>query len=193
MFDEYKEILCNMLDEKRYNHSVGVSAAAKEMAARFGAPLYKAELAGLIHDCAKNIPYDDLEATCKSFGYIPDEIEIKNPGLIHAPLGAKMIAVLFGIDDEEIQNAVKRHTVAGKGMTKLDKIIYLADMIEPSRQYPEVEELRELAEENLDKAFGKALDYSLMFNISKGVLIHPDTLYARNELIQERGKIHGNY
>lgn len=183
MFDEYKEILKSMLDEKRFNHSVGVSITAKEMAARFGADLYKAELAGLIHDCAKNIPYEDLEATCESFGYTPDEIELKNPGLIHAPLGAKLITVLFGIEDEEIKNAVRRHTVAGKGMTKLDKIIYLADMIEPSRRYTEVEELRELAEENLDKAYLRALDYSLMFNISKGVLIHPNTLYARNEMI----------
>ena len=186
MFDEYKEKLRSMLDEKRFNHSIGVSVTAGEMAQRFGVDVYKAELSGLVHDCAKNIPYDELKTVCEKFGYIPDEIELKNPGLIHAPLGALMLKSLFGIDDIEVQNAVKRHTVGGKGMTKLDKIIYLADMIEPSRKYPEVDELRDLAQQDIDKAFRKALDYSLIFNISKGVLIHPDTLYARNELIETR-------
>ena len=186
MFDEYKEKLRSMLDEKRFNHSIGVSVTALEMAKRFGEDTCRAELSGLLHDCAKNIPYDELPEVCQRFGYTPDEIEVKNPGLIHAPLGALMLPSLFGVEDTEIQNAVKRHTVAGKGMTRLDKIIYLADMIEPLRKYPEVDELRSLANEDLDKAFSKALDYSLMFNISKGVLIHPDTLYARNELIEKR-------
>ncbi len=183
MFSKYKEVLKRMLGEKRYNHSLGVSIEAKELAALHGGDLYRAELAGLIHDCAKDIPYDEVFKVCERFGYEPDETELKNPGLIHAPLGAVMIKALFGIDDEEICRAVKRHTVADKGMTKLDKIIYLADMTEPSRNYREVCELRALSRENLDKAFLKALDYSLIFNISKGVLIHPNTLYARNEII----------
>lgn len=183
MFDEYKKILKQMLGEKRYIHSLGVSAEAKELAALNGCDLYKAELAGLVHDCAKNIPKDKLLEVCQSFGYIPDETEQKNPGLIHAPLGAVMIKSLFGIEDEEIQNAVRMHTTAGKNMQKLDKIIYLADMIEPSRDYDEVYELRRLSRENLDTAFLRALDYSLLFNISRGVIIHPNTLYARNEML----------
>lgn len=185
MLEKYKEILKPMLSEKRYIHSIGVSKTARELAQRYNTDADKAELAGLIHDCAKDIPKDKIQEYCRRYNYIPDAVEQKNIGLIHAPLGAKMIDDIFGITDREIKKAVKYHTTAGENMSPLDKIIYLADMIEPSRNYKEANELRRLSLENLDNAFLKALDYSLIFNIQKGVLIHPNTLLARNELIMK--------
>lgn len=184
MFSEYKEILKSRLKEKRYIHSLGVMETAGELAERFGEDINRAKLAGLVHDCAKNIT--DFPAVCKKYAYTPDEIEQKNPELLHAPLGALMLYDLFGIDDIEIKDAVRYHTVARRNMTKLDKIIYLSDMIEPSRKFDGVDELRQLAKIDLDKAMLAALDQSLMFVIKKGALAHPNTLFARNEL---KGKL----
>jgi len=180
MFNEYKKILKGLLKENRYIHSLGVMETAGELAERFGENADKARLAGLVHDCAKNIT--DFEEVCKKYNYTPDEIEEKNPELLHAPLGALMLCELFGIEDKEIEDAVRYHTVARRNMTNLDKIIYLSDMIEPSRNFYGVEDLRAMAKEDLDKAVLHALDQSLMFVIKKGALAHPNTLYARNEL-----------
>lgn len=182
MYSEYKKILKGLLKESRYIHSMGVSDTAAQLAEQVGIDVEKARLAGLVHDCAKNIPKDKLLPECEKRGYTPDEIEAENPELLHAPLGALMLKELFGITDYEIEEAVRHHTVAGRNMSELDKIIYLSDMIEPSRNFVGVDELRQAAKEDLDKAFLMSLEQSLMFVIQKGALAHPNTLYARNEM-----------
>lgn len=183
-----KEKLKKMLNEKRFVHSVGVSETAVEMAKFYGADTEKARIAGLLHDCAKNFSVEDTFKMCEQFGIVPDEIETANPALIHAPLGAAAAREFFGITDEEILRAIRLHTVGGKNMTVLDKIIYLADMVEPSRVYDGVENLRKLIYSGLDNVFLHALDRSIVFNVEKGVLIHTATLDARNEIILNRKK-----
>lgn len=174
-----------MISEKRYIHSVGVSETAVKMAELYGADTEKARIAGLLHDCAKGFSLDEAIKKCEELGVKVSDIDKTSTAFLHAPLGAKIAELEFGITDREILDAITYHTVAGENMTVLDKIIYLADMIEPSRDFPEVDVHRRLAFEDLDKAFLYALDRSIVFNVNKGVLLHPDTVLARNDIIKK--------
>lgn len=178
---EIKEIekkLKTVLDEKRYKHSLNVADEAVRLAELHGGDKEKAYLAGLVHDCAKCIPYSDAIKT----GCELDRETLACPGVVHAPVGAYIAEHEYGITDVEILDAIRYHTVAREGMTLLDKIIYLADMTEPYRDFSGVEKLRHLSEENIDLAFCEALRRSLQFNIEKGNIMHPNTLYAWNEM-----------
>ena len=110
------------------------------------------------------------------------------PLLLHAYIGAKMVTEIYGVDDKEIIQAIYRHTVGARNMTPLDKIIYFADMIEPHRNYPSVENLRGLAEKSndLDEIILTAINESILFVIQKNALIHPATIDARNFLLGSR-------
>ncbi len=175
---EIKEKLKTVLDEKRYNHSISVANEAVRLANRYGYDEDKAYLAGLIHDCAKCIPYNDaIKSGCEL-----DRETLACPGVVHAPVGSYVAEHEYGITDIEILDAIRYHTVARAKMTLLDKIIYLADIIEPYRDFDGVENLRKLCNENLDLAFCEALRRSVVFNIEKGNIIHPNTLYAWNEM-----------
>ena len=175
---EIKEKLKTALDEKRYNHSISVADEAVRLAKRYGYDKDKAYMAGLVHDCAKCIPYGDaIKSGCEL-----DRETLACPGVVHAPVGAYVAEREYGITDIEILDAIRYHTVAREKMTLLDKIIYLADIIEPYRDFDGVEELRKLCNEDLDLAFCEALRRSVVFNIEKGNIIHPNTLYAWNEM-----------
>lgn len=184
--EEIREVLAAKLKPARFQHSLGVMAAAKRLAEKYGAASDKAELAGLLHDCARIYENDELTARARQALITPDEIEAAAPLLLHAPLGAVIAAQQFGINDEEILQAIRLHTTGGIMMTVLDKIIYLADMIEPSRVYPNVDKLRSAAEQNLDKAMLLAFNQSINYVIERGQLVHINTIQARNELILGR-------
>lgn len=173
-----KEKLKTALDEKRYKHSLSVADEAVRLADRYGYDKDKAYFAGLVHDCAKCMPYNDaIKSGCEL-----DRETLLCPGVVHAPVGAYIAKREYGITDIEILDAIRYHTVAREGMTLLDKIIYLADIIEPYRDFDGVEELRRLCNQDLDLAFCEALRRSVVFNIEKGNIIHPNTLYAWNEM-----------
>ncbi len=109
------------------------------------------------------------------------------PLLLHSYIGAVMIKEVYDVDDPEISQAIWRHTVGGRNMTALDKIIYFADMIEPHRNYPGVDHLRELAETaGLDDMLLEGLSESIIFVIQKNSLIHPNTVITRNEILLTR-------
>ena len=154
------------------------------LAGRFGVDVEKARIAGLLHDCAREYRTADLpaEAARRSIAY--GEVERAMPLLLHAYVGARRAEELYGVTDAEIQQAIWRHTVGGERMTKLDKIIYFADMIEPQRDYPEVEELRALSRTaSLDAMVLEGLSQSIAFVLQSGRLIHPATVAARNEIL----------
>ncbi|MBQ3124388.1 MAG: bis(5'-nucleosyl)-tetraphosphatase (symmetrical) YqeK [Clostridia bacterium] len=179
---EIESKLKNELDEKRYKHSISVADEAVRLAGLYGGDKEKAYLAGLIHDCAKCLPYDKAIELAKKYGCVLDDETLACPGVVHAPIGAVVAEHEYGISDTEILDAIRYHTVARKGMTLLDKIIYLADMTEPYRDFNGVENLRKLCNEDIDLAFCEALRRSLQFNIEKGNIMHPNTLYAWNEM-----------
>ena len=178
------------LSEKRYNHSLGVMRKAEELAKLYRADVNKAKLVGLAHDIGKEFSREDKLEYAKSNHIEVDEIEKINVGLLHGKIGADICKKRYNFS-EDMQNAIKYHTTgSGKEeMTLLEKIIFLADKIEENRSYKdenkmaELEELRELAKENLDLAVVKAIDNSLIYTIQKGELIHPDSVMSRNALI----------
>jgi len=181
--EQMKERLQGTLKPKRYIHSLGVCDTAVRLAKLYGADEEKAYLAGLLHDCAKCFDNETQTEMCRKYGVELTEDDILCPPVIHAPLGAAVARAEYGIEDKEILRAIALHTTGGKDMTALDKIIYISDMIEPSREYPGVEELRRAAENGLDSAILLSLRRTLEFNLAKNKIIHPDTITAWNSLI----------
>lgn len=185
---EEKEILKKLgqlLNADRIKHSIGVKECAIRLAGIYNEDVYKAAMAGLLHDCAKDFDGDQLIQKAKEYNIKLDSVSLSQKELIHGPVGAKIATELFKITDRDILSAIEYHTYGKKNMTKLEKIIYLADLIEEGRDYPGVEELRALAEKDLDRAVLKALDNSIIHVIAKGGLIHPNTIEARNYIINK--------
>ena len=186
-YEEMRAILEEQLTPRRYRHSLGVADTAATLARRFGMNEDRARTAGLLHDCGRAYETAALPMEARRRGIPIGKIESAMPLLLHAYVGAYLIYEVYGVNDAAIAQAVWRHTVGGENMTALDKIIYYADMIEPSRAYPEVEHLRELARTaSLDEMMLVGLTESILFLAQKGGLIHPDTITARNELILAR-------
>lgn len=185
---EYMDTLSSMVDERRLRHSINVSNLAGRLAKLHGANVHKAELAGLVHDCAKCLSHEKMLDLCREYSYEPDEISIQSRALLHAPLGAYLAEDLFGITDIEVLNAIRWHTTGKKGMTLLQKVIRLADHIEPLRNYEGVEEIRARAQVNLNEALLMAYDSSISHVIKKGALLHPAFIEARNDIILQENK-----
>ncbi|MCX7780842.1 MAG: bis(5'-nucleosyl)-tetraphosphatase (symmetrical) YqeK [Negativicutes bacterium] len=171
------------LSGKRMRHSEGVMKSAAELAERYGANVEKAKLAGILHDCAREMPRNNLLQSAKAFGIVVSDIERQMPLLLHAPLGSKIAQAEYGIDDPEILSAIALHTTGAAKMTLLDKIVYLADFIEPGRDFPGVDTLRLLAKLDLDKAVLQAFDQSIRYILEHKGLIHPATIEGRNTLL----------
>ena len=178
--DQMTAKLKGSLLEKRFIHSLGVMECAKRLAQLYGADIEKAAVAGLLHDCAKNYSKDDMFALCEKYGIELDEVMKKSSGLIHGLLGAEVAKREYGIDDGDIYDAIYYHTVGKPDMSLLTQIIYIADGIEVNRHYDGVDRIRSLAEEDLDKALILQIDYTIKSVISKGGLLHTNTIDTRN-------------
>ena len=185
--DEMRRLLQSRLKKSRFAHSIGVADTAVNLAKRFGVNIEKAYIAGLLHDCAREFENDQLPGEAIKRGIEIGEVEESMPLLLHSYIGAVMIKEVYDVDDSEISQAIWRHTVGGRNMTDLDKIIYFADMIEPHRDYPGVNHLRELAKTaELDDMMLEGLSESIIFVVQKGSLIHPNTVITRNEILLTR-------
>lgn len=182
-YDEIVKKLEKRLSSKRFKHSQGVAETAVALAKRFGGDPLKARLAGILHDCAREVPRNTLLQTAEAFGIVLGDIERLEPALVHAKLGAKIAQAEYGVNDVEILQAIALHTTGGPSMTLLDKIIYLADFIEPGRTYPGVDNLRLLADTDLDRAVLAACDQTIRFLLEERGLLHPDTIEGRNALL----------
>ncbi|SMB80291.1 putative HD superfamily hydrolase of NAD metabolism [Desulfonispora thiosulfatigenes DSM 11270] len=182
--NNYVEIIKKRLNSKRYLHSIGVAETAKELALINGVNPDKAYLAGLIHDYAKCLTDQELLNLAKNNNLIADDVEYKQPDLLHGPVGAFLLKRDHNILDESILRAVRYHTTGCADMDTLTKIIYIADYIEPNRVFNGVKEIRELAFRNLSIGVLNGLDNSLKFIIEKNKLIHPLSIAARNWIIE---------
>ncbi|WP_339064169.1 bis(5'-nucleosyl)-tetraphosphatase (symmetrical) YqeK [Tepidibacillus marianensis] len=172
----------------RYTHSLGVAETAKHLAQKYGADSVKAELAGILHDFAKFWAKEKLELTIKANSILEQDLLDYNAELWHGPVASILIQERFDIHDEEIVLAVRYHTSGRENMSLLEKVVCLADYIEPSRQFPGVEEIREIAEQDIDEALRLALDGTIQFLIKKKMKIYPLTMIARNNLLKNREK-----
>lgn len=165
------------LTEKRVAHVLGCENEAVSLANRWGEDPERAAVAGILHDITKRLSAEEQLKLCEKYGIINDAAEVANPKLLHAKTGAAFARELFGIEDD-IYGAIRWHTTGKPDMTLLEKIIYLADFVEPTRDFPGVEELRELCFEDIDAAMAKGLEMSLEFIRSGGAEPYKDSVEA---------------
>ena len=179
--------LAQALSERRYHHSLGVAEMAVKLAKHYGADEEKAFLAGLVHDCAKEIPTEEaVKLLQETYRIMPDTMSLQMPRLLHGVLGACIAQSRFGIYDPEILDAIRYHTTGKAKMSLLSKIVYIADYIEPNRAYRDVETLREMTFQNLEDAMLFAVDFTVRDLVDKGRTIHPDTVHLRNDLLLQK-------
>lgn len=167
------------MDKKRFEHCIGVSKTARKLAKLNGYDEDKAALAGFIHDYAKRVPVEEYRKIIKEQGFDPDLLNW-NRAIWHGIVGTYFIKRDLKITDPEILQAVWRHTTADVEMTTLDKIVFVADFIEPGRDFPGVDEARQVAYNNLDDGVGYELAHTLEFLVKNRNKIYPRTLAAYN-------------
>ena len=172
--ESIKKRLKKALNGERYSHSIGVSSTATALAKKYKVDENQAYIAGLLHDCAKNLNKEQMMQKCEDYDVELDEFEKANPVLIHAKVGARVAEIEYGIRDKEVISAIGWHTLGYVGMGLLEKIVLVADMIEPGRHYPGVENLRKIAFEDIDKALLECMNQTVSFNSAKGRDIHPN-------------------
>lgn len=159
-----KSDLKNILDKNRYEHTMGVAYTAVCLAMKYECDMEKAEEAGLLHDCAKCIPDEKKLKQCEKYNISITETEKSNPYLLHAKLGAFYAMHKYGITDREVINAILVHTTGAPDMTLLEKIIYVADYIEPHRKdAPHLAKIRRIAFEDLDMAVFMIMEDTLIY------------------------------
>ena len=174
--DKMKQKVKAALDDSRYEHTMGVMYTAASLAMCHGADLEKALVAGLLHDCAKGISSKEKIQMCKENGILISESESSNPGLLHAKLGAFLANDLYNVVDVEILDAITYHTTGRPAMTLLDKIVYIADYIEPNRkEAPNLDSIRKIAFEDIDVCLCLILEDSLAYLQTKKEVIDPMT------------------
>ena len=159
-----KEKLSHKLGIGRFEHTLGVAYTAACLAMRYGANIEDAELAGLLHDCAKQYDNETLVKKCLKYKLSVSEAEQKNPSLLHAKLGACLATRKYDVEDANILNAIRYHTTGRPAMSLLEKIVYVADYIEPRRfKAPNLNKIRQLAFSDLDQAVSAIMGDTLAY------------------------------
>lgn len=177
-----RQSILSRLSGYRYTHTLGCEKAARMLAERFGGDVEKAGFAALLHDITKRLSKEEQLYLCDKYGIIPCDIEKTEWKMLHGKTAAAIARTEYGADMEVVE-AIAYHTTGRANMTLLDKIIYLADYIEETRDFDGVEPARELAKTSIDEALLYCFDHSLYDLLVRGKLIHPDTMAARNSLI----------
>ena len=188
----FKEKILPYLKENltadRLGHVMGVAYLAEKIARRHGLDPFKARMAGLLHDAAKCWKKKDLKKYARKHRLkVPDLEQTceRQPGLLHAYVGADLVKKIFGIKDPEILSAIAKHSLADVRMTPFDKCVYLADLAAPGRKFPEAKVIRKMALKNLDKAFLEGLRVKLHYTVQDGCWIHPQSIRVWNSFMDE--------
>lgn len=177
-FRKIHKSLRNNLDYTRYEHTLGVSYTASALAMKYGEDVQNAILAGLLHDCAKCISNQKKLDICVKYKITVSEIEFKNPFLLHAKIGSFLAMKKYGVRNKDVINAILNHTTGRPDMSLLEKIIYVADYIEPHRKKaPDLNEIRALAFEDIDAA---------LLHILKSTLHYLDSIECERDPITEK-------
>ncbi|MEW4370690.1 bis(5'-nucleosyl)-tetraphosphatase (symmetrical) YqeK [Paenibacillus kandeliae] len=182
--DELIQSVSARMPEKRWRHTEGVMHSAILLAKRYGADPEKAEIAAILHDVAKYWPTEQQEQVLRDKA-LNDELLLYDKPLWHAEIGAYVAEQEYGITDEEILNAIRYHTSGRVGMTLLDKVICLADYIEPGRDFPGVDHIRHLSEVSLEAALVAGFDSTIHLLLARRQVIYPLTMLSRNDLVKQ--------
>ena len=179
---QYIEVLKEKLTEHRFVHSLNVADSARELAKIYGCDENIAYTTGLVHDCCKDTPAGLQLSYMLENGAELTDIEISTAKLYHAMCGSIYIQKEFGIDNQDMINAVRYHTTGRKNMSLLEKIVFIADFISAERNYNGVEIMREKAARSLDEAIVEGLGFTIKDLIDRGErFVHPDTIDAYND------------
>ena len=163
-------------DSKRFEHTLGVEYTAAALAMRYGCDIRDAQIAGLLHDCAKCLTDEKRLSICKKKKIPVTAVEKKNPFLLHAKVGAYLAYQKYGVSNPDILNAIRSHTTGRQNMSTLEKIVFIADYIEPGRTHAaNLAEIRRIAFVDLDKAFVRILSDTLDYLKDTGNEIDPKT------------------
>ena len=181
--DEMKCKLQKTMSHKRYIHSINVMKSAAKLASIYGEDIDKAAIAGLLHDCARDIKGEEALNLCAKYDIPVDDVTRTQPDLLHGPIGSRLARDEYEVSDKDILNAISCHTTGGSDMSMLDKIIFIADYVEPNRNFPAIDDVRKIVDFDIDGAIVMALNRTIKYILAKGVLIHPDTVIARNSII----------
>lgn len=182
-FSDIKKELEKTLKPKRFKHSMNVVKEAARLSALYGENVQNAELAALLHDCAKSFKNNELISYAMENGLEIDEIQKRSPELLHGPVGAIYARKMFDIKNIDILNSIAFHTTGRANMSLLEKIIYLGDLTEEGRDFPALEEIRKISCTDLNRALILACNCTLDYVIKKDLLLHPLTIDLRNSLI----------
>lgn len=194
--DEIRDTMEEELPKKRYYHTIGVADTSACLAMRYGEDVKRARLAGMLHDCAKCLSDDEIYARCLEYDIPMTQTQIRQPFLLHGKLGAYYAKTRFGIEDEEIRNAISYHTTGRPDMTLLEKIVFIADYIEPTRkEIKGLDEIRKTVFVNLDQAIyltlKNTLDYLKSQNDGKNEIDEMTVkAYEYYKDLMERGNKH---
>ena len=182
----FEELVKEKISEKRFEHTKRVLITALELAEKHNVSKEKVQIAALLHDYAKNLSSKELVDIIEKYGGIVTSLEKMEPEILHGPAAAIIAEKELGIKDSEILESIKYHTTGNENLSELAKIVFIADAIEPLRDYPGVQEIREAAMIDLDKACLLSLNSTLDFLLRKERLIHPLSIKARNYLIMKK-------
>jgi predicted HD superfamily hydrolase involved in NAD metabolism len=174
-------IVREQLTERRYIHTIGVMDTSIELAKKYGVDENKAELAAIFHDYAKFRDKEEMRNIILEQN-MPQDLLAHHDELWHAPVGAYLVEKEVGITDKDVLEAIKCHTSGKINMTTLDKVLYVADYIEPGRDFPGVEEVRESAKASLDIAMIQAMKNTISYLLKRNQPIYPDTFHAYNDM-----------
>ncbi len=179
----YLEILELRLKKGRFIHTLGVVETAAKMARHYGVDPVQVMTAAALHDYAKNLSANELLEFAENNEVPIDDIMKQSAELLHGLVGAEMVRVAFAIDDQQVLDAIRYHTIGRKNMSEIEKIVYLADAIEPGRDYPGLEVLRAIAFEDLDKGVFISVKETLSYVLEKGLSMHPNSVDLYNQLV----------
>lgn len=168
---EMKKYLKEHLSQKRYTHSLNVAEECRKLAVKYGEEPDKAYFAGLLHDICKELSDEEQKKLVLESGFAVCREELETRSLWHAVAGAYFIKTNFGIEDIDILNSVRFHTVGRAGMTRLEEIVYLGDLVSADRDYKDVDRMRKIAYTSLDRAMLEAFAFSVRSVVKKGGLV----------------------
>ncbi|MBE3518769.1 MAG: bis(5'-nucleosyl)-tetraphosphatase (symmetrical) YqeK [Firmicutes bacterium] len=177
------EFLSRYLGRDKIEHCMRVAASAREIASRFGADPERAELAGLLHDVARDLAPEEILRLAVEHGIMVTQVGRASPVVLHGGVGAALARSELGVDDEEVLMAISSHVTGRRGWTRLEQVVYLADKVEPGRSYPGVEQIRNmLAAGDFRGALRQALIASVSYCSEAGCPVDPETVVVLGEL-----------
>lgn len=185
--EQFIAIIRSRLSDYRFHHSLCVAQEAKRLAERYGADADKAYTAGILHDIMKDTSKEAQQQIFADYAVALDDVEKRSATLWHARSGEVFLRHVLGVADEEILSAVRYHTTGRAGMSLLEQVLFTADFTSADRNYPDVDVMREYADQSLLKAIRYGVEYTIRDLIEQGRPVHPDTLAVYNEIVLSEG------